>query len=242
MKNMCRTFTFAAVALTAVMSLSLVACDDSSSAKDDAPISSSENDDTPLSSAMDETPASSESNNQSDHEASPLPNMPCADTLMIDGHYFRGIDAFYKCEDNKWSYVDEKDIPPDTKIPYVSLESDKAIWKLNKCTPENDGAVQSVWDGNPKYGAMCYYKCEGSSWVQGDITLTCNTADAQVGDTCVTHPSINIFQAGMNPDAGELVFVYKGDGVWERSLNTSPDSTETPVDSVTAPVDTAAAE
>ena len=222
MKNMHRVFSLATVAFVATISISLVACDnDSSSAKDETPSSSS---------AMEEIPAAL------------LPNMPCADTLMIDGHYFRGIDVIYKCEDNKWSYVDEKDIPPDTKIPYVSLEGDKAIWKLNKCTPENDGAVQSVWDGNPKYGAMCYYKCEGSSWVQGDITLTCNTADAQVGDTCVTHPSINIFQAGMNPDAGELVFVYKGDGVWERSLNTSPDSTETPVDSVTAPVDTAAAE
>lgn len=231
MKNMHRVFSLATVAFVATISISLVACDDTSSASNDEPSSSSENGETPSSSsAMEEIPAAL------------LPNMPCADTLMIDGHYFRGIDVIYKCEDNKWSYVDEKDIPPDTKIPYVSLEGDKAIWKLNKCTPENDGAVQSVWDGNPKYGAMCYYKCEGSSWVQGDITLTCNTADAQVGDTCVTHPSINIFQAGMNPDAGELVFVYKGDGVWERSLNTSPDSTETPVDSVTAPVDTAAAE
>ena len=224
MKKYNRCLVVPAIA-AAALSFALVACDDdSTSAKDETPISLSENDDVPLSSAMEEIPASSESNNQSDLWLPPFPDMPCADTLMIDGHYFRGIDVLYKCEDNKWSYVDEKDIPPDTEMPFASLENYKAIWKLNKCTAENEGAVQSEWDGNPKYGAMCYYRCEGGSWVQGDITLTCDTAGVQVGDTCVTHPSINIFQAGMNPDVGELVFVYKGDGVWERTDQAQIDS------------------
>lgn len=211
--------------VSAAMSFALVACgDDSTSAKDETPISLSENDDVPLSSAMEEIPASSESNNQSDLWLPPFPDMPCADTLMIDGHYFRGIDVLYKCEDNKWSYVDEKDIPPDTEMPFASLENYKAIWKLNKCTAENEGAVQSEWDGNPKYGAMCYYRCEGGSWVQGDITLTCDTTGVQMGDTCIRHNSVNGFMAGMNPAAEELIFVYKGDGVWERDNQAQIDS------------------
>lgn len=206
------TTLFCAFSFAFAASISLVACGDDSS--------SASNDEQPISSSEETGPESS--NNEA--PVAQLPNMPCADTLTIDGHYFRGIDAFYKCEDNKWSYVDEKDIPPDTKIPYVSLEGDKAIWKLNKCTAENDGVVQSAWDGNPKYGAMCYYKCQGGSWVQGDISLTCDTEGVQVGDTCVTHPSQNIFQAGMNPEAGDLVFVYKGDGVWERDNQAQIDS------------------
>ena len=84
------------------------------------------------------------------------------------------------------------------------------------CNVENDGRVLSLWSGNSKYGHMSYYKCQKDSWVEGDISLTCDTAGVAVGDTCVKQNSINVFQAGMNP-TGEIVsFVYQGDGVWTK--------------------------
>ena len=93
-----------------------------------------------------------------------------------------------------------------------------------ECTAQNEGEVKEVWVGNPKYGHNTYNRCERGSWVQGDISLTCDTAGVQVGDTCVKQGSSNIFQAGMNPQAGEISFVYKGDGVWERTNQAQIDS------------------
>ena len=211
----CRTL-FGSFATLAFFSLLAVACgDDSSSASnEEQPISSS--DETVLSSssnaAEEEQPGSSASNGA---PVASLPDIPCADTLLIDGHYFEGTKVFYKCEDNKWSYVEEKDIPPGIEVPNFFAEYDKAIWKLNKCTADNEGAVQSAWEGNPKYGGMYYFRCESGSWVQGDISLTCDTAGAQVWDICRRYGSTNIFQAGMNPTSPEYVFVYAGNGVWE---------------------------
>lgn len=93
-----------------------------------------------------------------------------------------------------------------------------------ECSAQNEGEVKEVWVGNPKYGHNTYNRCERGSWVQGDISLTCDTAGVQVGDTCVKQGSSNIFQAGMNPQAGEISFVYKGDGVWERTNQAQIDS------------------
>ena len=181
---------FAATVLTAAVSISLVACGDDSSSANDNP-----------------------SNN--DAPTAQLPDIPCADTLLIDGHYFEGTNVFYKCEDGKWSYVEEKDIPSGIEVPNFFTEYQKAIWKLNKCTADNEGAVQSEWEGNPKYGAMCYYRCEGGSWVQGDITLTCDTVGAPIGAFCRRSSSVNLFSAGMGSFGSTTTYTYAGDGVWE---------------------------
>ena len=194
-----RNMSVSSFAIAVALSFALIACSDDSSS-------------TSVIASNNEAPVAQ------------LPDIPCADTLLIDGHYFEGTNVFYKCEDNKWSYVEEKDVPPGIEVPNYFAEYDKAIWKLNKCTADNEGAVQSEWEGNEKYGGAHYYRCEGGSWVQGNISLTCDTEGVQVGDTCVTHPSQSIFQAGMNPAAGELIFVYKGDGVWERDNQAQIDS------------------
>ena len=211
-----RNIPLSAIAFAAAMPLALVACGDDSSS------SASDNEEQPTSSAIEEEqPGSSASNGA---PVASLPDIPCADTLQIDGHYFGGTNVFYKCEDNKWSFVEEKDIPSDAEVPNIWVEREKAIWKLNKCTAANDGAVQSEWEGNPKYGGMYHFRCESGSWVQGDISLTCDTAGVQVGDTCVKQGSMNIFQAGINPVAEKISFVYKGDGVWERTDQAQIDS------------------
>ena len=212
----CRTL-FGSFATLAFFSLLAVACGDDSASANNEEQPGSSSDETLLSSSPnadeEEQPGSSASNGA---PVASLPDIPCADTLLIDGHYFEGTNVFYKCEDNKWSYVEEKDIPPGIEVPNFFAEYDKAIWKLNKCTADNEGAVQSAWEGNPKYGGTYYFRCESGSWVQGDISLTCDTAGAQVWDICRRYGSTNIFQAGMNPTSPEYVFVYVGNGVWEN--------------------------
>jgi len=132
--------------------------------------------------------------------------------------------TFVACGDDT-SSANNDDAPISSSENEETLSSSSATEASEiECNAENEGEVKVQWEGNPKYGGNEYYRCEGGSWVKGDITLTCDTAGVQVGDTCVTHPSINIFQAGMNPQAGELLFVYKGEGVWERSNQAQIDS------------------
>lgn len=111
-----RNMSVSSFAIAVALSFALIACSDDSSS-------------TSAKSSNNEAPVAQ------------LPDIPCADTLLIDGHYFEGTNVFYKCEDNKWSYVEEKDIPPGIEVPNYFAEYDKAIWKLNKCTADNEGAV-----------------------------------------------------------------------------------------------------
>ena len=88
---------------------------------------------------------------------------------------------------------------------------------LPACNDENEGKVETVWVGNPKYGAETFHKCQNGSWVQGDISLTCDTAGVQVGDLCYRTGSTNIFRQSMPGfRRPEYVFEYAGDGVWKR--------------------------
>jgi len=87
---------------------------------------------------------------------------------------------------------------------------------LPACNDENEGKVETVWVGNSKYGYETFHKCQNGSWVQGDISLTCDTTGVQVGDLCRKTGSTNIFQAGMNVTPSERTFAYVGNGVWEE--------------------------
>ena len=93
------------------------------------------------------------------------------------------------------------------------------------CNAENEGRVLPLWRGNAKYGGMSYYKCQKDSWVEGDIRLTCDTAGVAVGDTCRKTGMMGIFRASMPHDpSSEYVFIYAGDGVWNRADQSQIDS------------------
>ena len=189
------------IAIAVAMSFALVACgDDSSSASnDDTPVSSSEEDEI-LSSA------SADSSNL-------LYGLLCADTLNTDGRYFTTADGYYKCANNKWSYVENEVISLGAVI-IDEYTKERPEWKLKKCTDANEGVVQAAWNGNIKYGGEIYFKCQNGSWVEGDIRLTCDTTGAQVGDICRKSANTGYFD---KPSEQDLVrfYVYAGDGVWE---------------------------
>ncbi len=87
---------------------------------------------------------------------------------------------------------------------------------LPACNDENEGKVETVWVGNSKYGYETFHKCQNGSWVQGDISLTCDTAGVQVGDLCRKTGKTNLFFAAGGLSPSERVFAYAGDGVWEE--------------------------
>lgn len=87
----------------------------------------------------------------------------------------------------------------------------------SECNAENEGKVETLWLGNEKYGGNSYYSCKKGSWVKGDISLTCDTAGVQVGDTCTTYPKLGIYTAMYSiPGSNALKFIYKGNGVWKE--------------------------
>jgi len=114
-------------------------------------------------------------------------------------------NSAFKCSENGW-------VPYSTNEVYSNSITEE-------CSAKNEGEVKVVWEGNPKYGYNTYNRCENGLWVRGDISLTCDTAGARVGDICRRTGSMNIFQAaGPNPTLPEYVFVYAGNGVWESQL------------------------
>lgn len=84
------------------------------------------------------------------------------------------------------------------------------------CTAENEGKVEFILEyeeghatRTDRYGSPAYYRCESGSWVKGDITLTCDTANVQIGDACIKTVS-----RPPNPIGITTIYTYAGDGNW----------------------------
>lgn len=55
------------------------------------------------------------------------------------------------------------------------------LTQLSKCDAHNEGAVDSIWDGNAKYGfTINYYKCEKGNWYEAEPVAACDTAGVSV--------------------------------------------------------------
>jgi len=249
--------TVVTVAIAVAMSLSLVACDDSSSAKDETPISSSEIEEMPSSSSVTET---SEIECNAENEGV---YKTVLDTLTVydDGNAMVW-NKYYHCEAGEWVKTECRD-PQEA------------------CTGDSEGEYQDVVctaqynDNNPKSPRTTWtFKCVDKKWKKltdeeksqlaaekgkARVEEICNEQtepETKLGDTCsiVTNNTTNV-RFGITGPSILTCYVYteegwvaKGSAVMsgntscEDILNPPADSTETPVDSVTAPVDTAAAE
>ena len=245
----------ALLAFAVAMSLSLVACgDDSTSAKDESPISSSEIEEIPSSSSVTET---SEIECNAENEGV---YKTVKDTLTVydDGNAMVW-NKYYHCETGEWVKTECRD-PQDA------------------CTGDNEGEYQDVVCGNqldnPKSSRTTWtFKCADNKWEKlsdeekrqleaekdrARVEEICNEQtepETKLGDTCsiVTNNTTNV-RFGITGPSILTCYVYteegwvaKGSGLYseyscEEEESVLSDSTETPVDSVTAPVDTAVAE
>ena len=244
----------ALLAIAVVMSLSLVACDDSSSAKDETPISSSEIEEIPSSSSVTET---SEIECNAENEGA---YKSVKDTLTVyeDGNAMVW-NKYYHCETGEWVETECRD-PQEA------------------CTGDIEGEYQDVVCGNqldnPKSSRTTWtFKCVDKKWKKlsdeekrqleaekdrARVEEICNEQtepETKLGDTCsiVTNNTTNV-RFGITGPSILTCYVYteegwvaKGSGLsseysCEEDESVLSDSTETPVDSVTAPVDTAVAE
>ena len=137
----------------------------------------------------------------------------CSEATLKGGFQFGGSQfggsthAYYiYAGDGVW-----KEIEP---VPADSSES--TANQLGKCSSENEGKVEVITEykvghatASDRYGSPAYYRCESGSWVKGDITLTCDTANVQVGDACIKTVS-----RPPNPMGITAIYTYAGDGNW----------------------------
>ena len=206
MRALSRFSGIAAVAFVATMSL--VACDDSSSASDE---------EVPASSAV---PGSSASMPESSVS---VPSSKCTAELegtiqaLWEGSPSSGYAVRYLCENGTW--VLHSQGPLEWKDP--SLPD-------TKCTAENEGSVETGERGDPKYGySYYYYQCSEGDWKEVEPWVACDTAGVTVGDTCKkVSDEKGFFSYGHGGEIVEVVFIYAGNGVWEYA-NPSLDPKDT---------------
>jgi hypothetical protein len=216
-----------AAAFVAAMSLSLIACDDTSSSanntEENPEISiinaDSSNNEVPVAPVASVTPADSVKKSSSADSvlirscAKMAPDVLCADSMNTDGRYFDYGSCYFKCENNAWKGV--TNVPSDDSLYKYSSVDGNAIWYLPKCTAENDGLVRRIWEKNPKYGSAWTYRCENGEWVPRGLWVTCDTMGVQVGDICRKKDVIGIFASGGGAYAPVGLYVYAGDGKWD---------------------------
>ena len=88
--------------------------------------------------------------------------------------------------------------------------------RLSTCDAHNEGAVDSIWDGNAKYGfAISYYKCEKGNWYEAEPVVACDTAGVSVGSLCNVHISEGGFYCC--GDRWGKCYEYVGNGIWNES-------------------------
>ena len=183
-------FSNTAIALSAFLSFTLLACSESTPTNADEPIAYSE-------------PAPGASSALESSSSVVAMSSPAPESSSI---------ASSSSEKNSVSPIEDMYSRCNTTLGIITDDCFSS-----KCDAENEGKVETKWIGNAKYGGNSYFRCEKGSWVKGDIRLTCDTAGVQVGDICTKGPKLGIF-AAMNsiPGSNTLRFIYKGDGVWKE--------------------------
>ena len=90
------------------------------------------------------------------------------------------------------------------------------LTQLSKCDAHNEGAVDSIWNGNAKYGfTINYYKCEKGNWYEAEPVAACDTAGVSVGSLCNVHISEGGFYCC--GDRWGKCYEYAGNGTWNES-------------------------
>lgn len=87
--------------------------------------------------------------------------------------------------------------------------------RLSTCDAHNEGAVDSIWDGNVKYGfKIDYYKCKNGHWYEAEPSVACDSAGVSVGSLCNVHSA----QGGFfnHSGRGGLCYEYEGSGTWNK--------------------------
>ena len=88
--------------------------------------------------------------------------------------------------------------------------------RLSTCDAHNEGAVDSIWDGNAKYGfKIDYYKCKNGHWYEAEPSVACDSTGVSVGSLCNVHSA----QGGFFTHSGRggRCYEYVGTGTWNES-------------------------
>lgn len=87
--------------------------------------------------------------------------------------------------------------------------------RLSTCDAHNEGAVDSIWDGNDKYGfKINYYKCKNGYWYEAEPSVACDSAGVSVGSLCNVHSAQGGYWSGGG--RGGRCYEYVGNGTWNK--------------------------
>ena len=87
--------------------------------------------------------------------------------------------------------------------------------RLSTCDAHNEGAVDSIWDGNDKYGfKINYYKCKNGYWYEAEPSVACDSAGVSVGSLCNVHSAQGGFWNGRG--RWGKCYEYVGNGTWNK--------------------------
>jgi hypothetical protein len=88
--------------------------------------------------------------------------------------------------------------------------------RLSTCDAHNEGAVDSIWDGNAKYGfKIDYYKCKNGHWYEAEPSVACDSAGVSVGSLCNVHSAQGGYWGAGG--RGGRCYEYVGTGTWNES-------------------------
>ena len=80
---------------------------------------------------------------------------------------------------------------------------------------ENEGAIDSLMNGNAKYGyTYTYRKCEQGKWIERPEWVTCDTTGVKEGNLCRLRSSVSGFQFGSDV---WTCYKYAGEGTWNKT-------------------------
>ena len=127
-------------------------------------------------------------------------------------------DGFFKCEDDEWVSVDEKEVSTDSDIFFV------VTWKDDVCDADHENVIDSVWKPNPSISTPIYFyrRCENGEWIYKDHSVTCNTTGVAVGDTCRRAEVVDFVDrrygsfVNSKTELRDQIYSYVGDGKWEK--------------------------
>ena len=117
---------------------------------------------------------------------------PCDKTLEIDGRVVKyeyksalvysdyevnlsdsmSKYLYYKCEDDKWSILQEKKVDDDvldsaSVISFAEL-GERHLYDFKKCNADNEKIVDSLPSPDSKLPSYDYYRCEQGKWTEKD--------------------------------------------------------------------------
>ena len=203
MKELSHFSKISAFTFIASLSFSLVACDDSSSAKTEEVPGSSVSVPAGLEGLPDDVIMHYRLFTQCGDDIM-HPEGSCNSITGADGKVYQ-----FECVGAKWEYTEECEEPmcltAGSRVQHPECQ-------FPECNADSEGLVHVRVFGTPRYGqGYDFYRCEQGKWVERPAWVECDTAGMTEGELC----RVQTGSPGIMGNAGTYnCYKYAGNGSW----------------------------